>query len=113
MAKYRLDRKAFDAFVINSEPMRAELEDRAMRAGQFAEAIAPEETGEYKASFAVTSGLSGGVDRKRAWATLENYSDHAIEVEFGNSHQAGHHVLEQAAGLMGDRSSRDRARYKR
>jgi hypothetical protein len=73
----------------------ADLGRRAERGRAFAEAIAPVDTGEYKASFKVTVSTSGGTARAR----LANTCAHARFVEWPhrvrNSTRivAGQHIL--------------------
>lgn len=60
-----------------------------------AEAISPERTGHYKASFAVEP----GVKPDRACAVLRNDADYAIDVEFGAKNTPRHRVLGRALGV--------------
>jgi uncharacterized RmlC-like cupin family protein len=80
------------------------LEARTNRGMGYAEATAPVDTGEYKASFRVTVTTTGGTARAR----LSNTCDHAIYVEFAhrvhNSTRivAGQHILGRSIDAMRD-----------
>ena len=82
----------------------ADLSRRAVRGQVFAEAIAPVDTGEYKASFKVTVTTTGGTARAR----LANTCDHARFVEWPhrvhNSTRivAGQHILGRSIDAMRD-----------
>ncbi len=69
-----------------SNSVYRELERRAGRVVQLAQAIAPEDTGEYKRSFRVERTRVRG----KAAVEVSNTSNHAMIVEFGS----GPHVIE-------------------
>lgn len=74
--------------IMTSQAMAAMLTRHAQRGKQHAEAIAPVETGEYKASFRVSSSNRGaGRWADRAAAYLYNDSSHALAVEFTNGNR--------------------------
>jgi len=99
--KYRLDRAAFRELVLNAPWMVAEMDRRAQAGYEYAVTVAPVESGEYKESFIIFAGTNGGAKHNRAYAALHNYSDHALEVEFGTERQEAHHVLTRTLGVMG------------
>ncbi len=78
-----------------SPAMVEAMRRKAEQMKTYAEAIAPVDTGEYKASFRVTAGVVAGT----AQARLANVCDHAIYVEYPhrvhNSTRvvAGQHIL--------------------
>jgi hypothetical protein len=69
--------------LMHSKEMERHLRLEAQKGKQYAEAIAPRQTGEYASSFRVASSRSGaGRWADRAAAYLYNDSDHAVLVEF-------------------------------
>jgi hypothetical protein len=75
------------------ELMRA----RAEAGAEFARSIAPEHTGEYKASIHVEATGHGGPRGDRAEARIVAGSDHAADVEWRD----GYHVLARTADHVG------------
>lgn len=71
--------------IMKSQGMAAMLEGHAKKGQAFAEAIAPVDTGDYKAKFRTSSATRGtGRWADRAAGYLHNDSDHATAVEFKN-----------------------------
>lgn len=81
--------------LLRSERMQAEMRRRAELIAARAEATAPEETGEYKASFEVESGVKSGKTR-RAYGRVRNTSPHALYVEFGGGNTPRHRTIAKA-----------------
>lgn len=71
--------------IMTGREMESMLRQRAQAGKAFAEGAAPVDSGEYKASFGVSS-VSRGAGRwaDRAAAYLYNDSDHALAVEWQN-----------------------------
>ena len=71
--------------IMTGRGVEAMLGARAQAGKQFAEGMAPRRTGDYAASFSVsTSSRGAGRWSDRATAYLYNDSDHAVAVEFQN-----------------------------
>lgn len=77
--------------IMTGKGMEAMLRGEAQRGKQYAELIAPVDTGDYASSFRVASSRHGAGARRSRWgsdwsdraaAYLYNDSDHAILVEF-------------------------------
>jgi hypothetical protein len=94
--RYKADYKGTGE-LMNGPEMQAVLRQIAEKGKAFAESISPERTGEYKASFEVTSRSHGGVHGDRAEAQIVNTSDHAARVEW----QDNYHVLARTADALG------------
>lgn len=88
--------------MIRSPEMRAEMRRRAEKVKAAAEATAPVDSGEYKASFKVTSGARGGFRKDRAYGRVTNTAPHAFYVEYGTSSTRAHHTLRRALRAAGD-----------
>lgn len=74
--------------VMRGPGMQAMLRTEAERGKQYAELIAPVETGDYKSSFRVSSESRGkGRWKDRAVGYLFNDSDHAVLVEFRDDYR--------------------------
>lgn len=74
--------------VMTSKVMEAMLRGKAQVGRQYAEVIAPVETGDYASSFRVTSAARGsGRWADRAAGYLYNDSDHALAVEFQDDYR--------------------------
>lgn len=104
MTTYRLDPAAFREHVLNAPWMVEEMRRRAEHGKTFAESIAPDAPphGEgYIASFEVESGVGGGLNHDRAYASLRNTDDAARFVEYGTPTNAAHHVLTRSLDVMG------------
>lgn len=87
------------AALVNSPGMGAAMVQAAEVGRRYAESIAPRDTGEYARSFQVrqeTVRFRGRFAGNRAGAVLENTSDHAAAVEWGQ----GRHVLARAATVI-------------
>jgi hypothetical protein len=93
--RYRPDLRGTNE-LMRSAGMEALMREHAQRGKAFAEGIAPRHTGDYAASFRVTSTRSGGPRHNRATAYLYNDSPHAIYVEVKD----GYHVLARAADVI-------------
>jgi hypothetical protein len=83
--------------LMNSPEMVAVMRQVAEKGVPFARSISPVDTGEYEASFEVTSQSHGGVHGDRAEAQIVNTSDHAARVEW----QDNYHVLARTADALG------------
>lgn len=94
--RYKPDRAGTNK-LMRSPEVRDVLRSVAEAAIPFAESISPERTGEYKASFRVTTQEAAGPHMDRAGARLENTSPHAARVEW----EDGYHVLARVAGMIG------------
>jgi len=69
--------------IMRGKQMQAMLAAQAQKGKQYAEVIAPRDTGDYAASFRVSSAARGaGRFADRAAGYLYNDSDHALAVEF-------------------------------
>lgn len=88
--------------MIRSPWMQAEMRRRAEKVKALAEATAPVETGQYKGSFAVSSGARGGFRKDRAYGRVTNDAPHAFLVEFGSSKVRAHHTLRRSLRAAGD-----------
>ncbi len=100
-AKFKPNNKSI-GLMLRSQQMEREMADRARLVVNYAQAIAPEETGEYVSSFEVESGQNDSPIQMgkgdRAWAKAKNTSPHAAAVEFGNRRVGeGKRVLGRAA----------------
>ena len=74
--------------IMTSRGMEAMLRRKAQVGGQYAETIAPRDTGDYAASFRVSSAARGaGRWADRAAGYLYNDSDHALAVEFQDDYR--------------------------
>lgn len=74
--------------IMTSKRMEAMLKGETQRGKQYAEVIAPRDTGDYAASFRVASSSRGtGRWSDRAAAYLYNDSDHAAVVEFQDDYR--------------------------
>lgn len=82
--------------LMRSPEMVAVMEAVAERGAALARSMAPERTGEYRASITVTSMRRGGPHGDRAEADIVADSDHAAYVEWRD----GYHVLARAAGAV-------------
>lgn len=82
--------------LMRSAEMEAAMKSAAQKGRIFAESISPHRTGDYAASFSVSSTRRGGVHHDRAAAYLINNSDHALLVEVVD----GYHVLARTAGYI-------------
>lgn len=79
--------------------MIAEMERRANAGKSYAESIAPEKTGEYKASFEVESGIRQGKTR-RAFGRLKNTDPKAFYLEVGTEDTPKFRVLGKSLDHM-------------
>lgn len=86
--------------VLTSPAMQAEMRRRAEAAASVMRGAAPVDSGEYRNSFDVSSGIRE--DGKRAVGRVVNTSDHAVFVEFGNGSQRGRYVMTNAIAKVGE-----------
>lgn len=102
MVGYRHDYEGFGAFLRSPEMIRA-MESVAEDMKSAAVSISPEQTGDYKSRFNITSGTWPAADRgsEVAVAQLKNDSGHATEVEYGNAKVKRHRVLGKVAAQFG------------
>ncbi|SDL27727.1 HK97 gp10 family phage protein [Streptomyces indicus] len=106
-ARFRLKRKGVGQ-LLKSEMVRADLVRRAERIKSTAVGLSPvggagdPHSGQYKASWEVSSTRLGGRRRDRAVATVYNTSYYARWVEYGTERVPAHHVLLRAAAAGGD-----------
>lgn len=74
------------------------ITDRARGGAQFAQRIAPRETGEYAAGIYAED---GGIDGDRVSALIVASAEHSAAVEWGNEHQPHpHHVLTRTIDVV-------------
>jgi hypothetical protein len=74
--------------IMRGRGMQAMLRTEAQRGMQYAEVIAPVDTGDYKSSFRVSTASRGqGRWKDRAVAYLHNDSDHALQVEYTDDYR--------------------------
>lgn len=74
--------------IMTSRGMEAMLRNKTQEGKQYAEVIAPVETGDYKSRFRVSSAARGaGRWSDRAAGYLYNDSDHALAVEFQDDYR--------------------------
>lgn len=93
MSTYKPDRRGI-AEMLKGVELQHHLRERAERIAEAARSTAPvgptdgltaDQVAHYKDSFEVSSGvLYRGLGDSRAYARIENDSDHAAAVEFGN-----------------------------
>jgi hypothetical protein len=88
--------------MLKSPEIEAEMVRRAEKVKAQAEATAPVDTGQYKASFSVRSSRSGGAKHDRASAVVENSDDAAFFVEYGASHTPRYRTLGKALDAARD-----------
>lgn len=93
--RYKPDFAGTDRLMCGPE-MEAVVKAVAQAGRAFAESISPHHTGEYAASFHVSSTRRGGPRHDRAAAYLTNDSPHAVLVEVVD----GYHVMARAADFM-------------
>ncbi|TDD97642.1 hypothetical protein [Actinomadura rubrisoli] len=74
--------------IMRGKQMEAMLRGEAQKGKQYAELIAPVETGDYKSRFRVSSAPRGaGRWADRAAGYLHNDSDHALHVEYTDDYR--------------------------
>jgi hypothetical protein len=88
--------------LLRSPEIEAEMVRRAEKVKAQAEATAPVDSGEYKASFEVHSSRRGGSKKDRASAVVENNDDAAFFVEYGASHTPRYRTLGKALDAAKD-----------
>jgi hypothetical protein len=88
--------------MLKSPEIEAEMVRRAEKVKAQAEATAPVDTGQYKASFSVRSSRRGGVKKDRASATVLNDSPESFYVEYGASHTPRYRTLGKALDAARD-----------
>lgn len=96
MARYQANHHETGAWLRSGPQLRDAVRDEAQRRANRARAIAPVDTGRYKAGIRVTD--SRGWDGRLA-ADVEATAAHSAAVEWGNARTGGrgHHVLRRAA----------------
>lgn len=82
--------------------MAAECRRRAEAVLAVAQATAPEESGEYKASIDIESGVHVLAGNPRAFSRVRAGSDHSIYVEYGGGNTPKHRTLGKALSAAGD-----------
>jgi hypothetical protein len=95
--RYKADFKGTGELMRGPE-MQAAMRQIAEEGADIARAIAPERTGEYKASIRVETLSRGGPHEDRAEGRIVADSDHAADVEWRD----GHHTLARAVDALGD-----------
>lgn len=96
---YVPDHEGLQAYLMGSD-VRNMLMARARGAAQYAQRIAPVETGEYAASIHAEDGGIGGKKHDRAMVRIVATADHSAAVEWGNArHHTASHVLRQAGDV--------------
>lgn len=102
-ARYDLDRAGLGR-LLRSPGMQAEMRRRAELVAARARALAPVETGEYRASIRVESGIrpADGPRAARAVGRVIAGVPHALLVEFGTEKRPGSRVLGRALDAAGD-----------
>lgn len=103
---YKLFRANFRREVLQAEFMLAEMEYRAGKVKDTAEAIAPVDTGRYSRSFRVRGIRNGGIHRDRAAGVVYNTDPAAVIIEYGSTRQngtrvPGHYTLTTAMSAAG------------
>ncbi|HEY9369738.1 HK97 gp10 family phage protein [Streptomyces sp.] len=83
--------------ILASTRMQDQMEDRAKRLQAVCEAGAPEDTGTYRRSFRVETGVRQGKS-PRAQSKLINDARHATLVEWGSARTPRYRVMGRAAG---------------
>lgn len=83
MARYRANYRGIGE-MLSSRAMQLDMHSRANKVKAVAEATAPKNSGEYAASFEVSSGVRDEPTR-RAYGRVENTDPKAIHLEFGTS----------------------------
>ena len=88
------------AEILVGAPMVAKMAEVAEEIKTVAIALSPEETGLYRSSFVVHSGVKflPGLD-VRAYAEVENTAPYALHVEYGDGNTPRHRVLGRALGV--------------
>lgn len=80
--------------VLNGSAIASVVAAEAERIAAAARALAPVDTGDYRASITATTQPGDG----RVVGIVEATSDHALVVEYGGRGTTAHHVLGRAAG---------------
>lgn len=88
--------------MLNTPWMEAAMRERAEKVRARAAATAPVETGRYKASLRVESGMHGGDHHDRAFARVVADVPYGLIVEYGTSKQAAHHTLAHALDAVNE-----------
>lgn len=106
MTKYTHDYEAFGRLVLRSQAMQAHLRARAERVKTAFEATAPVETGEFKGSARVESGVED-IHGRRAYGRVIVDDPLAMTKEFGHTtangkHVPGSHALTRALDAAAD-----------
>lgn len=101
-SKYEHYYDNFGREVLRAGFMFREMLGRAERVMQYAQGIAPVDTGEYKNSFVVSTGVTryGGLGT-RAFGRVTNTAPHAPAVEFGYGNVPRHRTLGKSLHVAG------------
>lgn len=89
MTTYRGSYSGLRRNLLQADFMVAEMERRAQRILEVAEATAPEESGHYKESFRVKTRKRGGYKNDRAEGRVVNTDPAALSIEFGHFTKPG------------------------
>ena len=95
-ARFRANYKGI-GLILASPQMQREMKSRAEKVRARAEALSPEDTGQYVHSFKVEISIRKG-KTTRAVAKVVNDAPHAAYVEWGTSRTPRHRVMGRAAG---------------
>ncbi|MEU6725468.1 hypothetical protein ABZ917_17310 [Nonomuraea wenchangensis] len=95
-ARFKANRKGIGK-ILTSRQMQAEMERRARAVQDRCIANAPEDTGSYKSSFRVETGIRPG-PKPRAVSKVVNDDEAAPYVEWGSSRTPRYRVMGRAAG---------------
>ena len=87
--------------LLRSDMMLAEMVRRGHAVKDFAEGIAPTDSGRYRSKFFVQPVRRGGRRKDRAVAVVGNTADYAAHVEYGTERVRAQHVLLRAAQAGG------------
>lgn len=91
---------AFGNQVLRVDFMKSQMRFRAAKIMVSAQAMSPVETGEYKASFEIESGVRQTGRTRRAYGRVSNTAPHAMAVEFGWGRTPRYRVLGRALGVV-------------
>jgi len=102
MGRYRADYSGIGE-MLRSPEMQKAMHLIAKKVEARAKAIAPVETGEYRNSFEVSSGVDVSADgERRAYGRVTNTSDHAFQVEYGGKSTPKYRVLGKALDAVNE-----------
>lgn len=99
---YKHNFAAFGAQCLMAGFMRRAMVARAEAVKATAEALAPVDSGRYKDSFRVTSGITGAYKKgPRAYARVTNTAPYASYIEFGSARVKKYRVLGKSLHAAG------------